>query len=102
MKKMILWLLPAFLILGFCSPGLAATTQVDSLIEKLVEKKILTKSEGIKLKGEIAADEKLIREEGLKVSLPEWVQKMKLKGDFRLRYQYERKKNDTDARSRGR
>ena len=70
----------------------ATTTQVDALIEKLVEKGILDRQESIKLKSEIAEDEKIVREEGLKQSLPAWVREMKLKGDFRLRYQYEKKK----------
>ncbi|MEK6567298.1 MAG: putative porin [Candidatus Omnitrophota bacterium] len=76
----------------------AATTQVDALIEKLVEKGILDRQESIKLKSEIAEDEKIVREEGLKQSLPAWVREMKLKGDFRLRYQYEKKKgSNTNA-----
>jgi hypothetical protein len=80
----------------------AASTQVDALIRKLVEKKILSRQEAIELKGEIASDEKQIREESAKVTLPEWVQNTKLKGDFRLRYQYERRKNDQDSRNRAR
>ena len=83
-----------------------ATTQVDSLIEKLVDKGILTKQEAIKLKGDIASDEKVAREEGFKQSLPDWVQKMKLSGDLRLRYQYDLRKNSSNApsvtRTRGR
>ena len=76
----------------------AATTQVDALIEKLVEKNILDRQEAIKLKGEIAEDEKIIREEGLKQSLPAWAREMKLKGDLRLRHQYEKRKgSNTNA-----
>ncbi|MBL8014098.1 MAG: putative porin [Candidatus Omnitrophica bacterium] len=80
----------------------AATTQVDALIEKLIEKNILTKQEARDIKQEIVADQKVIHEEAMKSSLPEWIQKTKLKGDARVRYQYERKKDDTEARSRGR
>ena len=103
MKKFLSMLLVLTLSI-FNSPSLsfAASTQVDALIRKLVEKKILTRQEAIELKGEIAADEKLIKEENFKTGLPEWVQNTKLKGDFRLRYQYERKKNDQDSRDRGR
>ncbi len=103
MKKVLSVVLVLMLSI-FNSPGLsfASSTQVDALIRKLVEKKILTKQEAIELKGEIAADEKLIKEENFKTGLPEWVQNTKLKGDFRLRYQYERKKNDQDSRNRGR
>ncbi len=84
------------------SISFAASTEVDALIRKLVEKKILTRQEAIELKGEIAEDEKMLKEESLKTGLPKWVQNTSLKGDFRLRYQYERKKNDQDSRNRGR
>ncbi len=79
-----------------------AATSVDALLEKLQDKGILTRAEVLKLKGEIAADEKLGLDNNLKTSLPSWVNKLKLKGDIRTRFQYERKKNDTEARSRGR
>ena len=90
------------ILLGLTQLCLAASTQVDALIEKLVEKNILSRQEAIKLKGEIAADEKLIREEGLKQNLPSWVQNLKLKGDFRLRLQWERKQHAAEERFRGR
>ena len=77
-----------FLLLGLTNVSFAATTGVDALIEKLVEKGILNRKEAISLKSEIVEDEKLVREEGLKQSLPKWVQDIKLKGDLRLRYQY--------------
>ena len=90
------------ILLGLTQLCLAASTQVDALIEKLVEKNILSRQEAIKLKGEIAADEKLIREEGLKQNLPSWVQNLKLKGDFRLRLQWERKQHAAEERFSGR
>ena len=98
----------AIWFLGVSPVCFGATTQVDALIEKLVEKGILERQEAIKLKSEIAEDEKIIREEGLKQSLPSWAREMKLKGDFRLRYQYEKKKGsntnagNTTERDRGR
>jgi hypothetical protein len=95
-------MLAALVLVWTAGPGLAATTQVDALIEKLVEKNILSRSEALKLKGEIAADEKLHREEYVPKTLPEWVSRTNLKGDVRLRYQYERKVSDADARLRGR
>ena len=101
MQKFKVLILTILVILGFAFPSFAAT-QVDALIEKLVEKGILTKSESLELKEEIASDEKLMREDGFKQSLPEWVQNTKLKGDMRVRYQYERSESSTEARSRGR
>lgn len=83
-------------------PAHAGSTQVDALIEKLVGKGILSKEEARELKTEIASDEKIYREEALKTGLPEWVQKMKLKGDLRIRYQKERKTANADDRNRGR
>lgn len=98
MAKKIHMIALAVWFLGVNPLCFAATTQVDALIEKLVEKNILDRHEAIKLKGEIAEDEKIAREEGLKQDLPPWVREMKLKGDFRLRYQYEKKKgSNTNA-----
>ncbi|MCX5717885.1 MAG: putative porin [Nitrospirae bacterium] len=88
MKKLIFTIGLGFLLLGLTNSSFAVTTQVDSLIEKLVEKGILDRKEATKLKSEIAEDEKIAREEGLKKSLPSWVRETKLKGDLRLRYQY--------------
>ncbi len=98
MVKKIWMMVLAVWFLGVSQICFGATTQVDALIEKLVEKGILDRQESIKLKGEIAEDEKIVREEGLKQSLPSWVREMKLKGDFRLRHQYEKKKgSNTNA-----
>ena len=91
----------AALFLNFGKFSFATTTQVDSLIELLVEKGTITRAEGIKLKGEIASDEKALREEAMKQSLPKWVQDMKWKGDLRVRYQNERR-DTTNSRHRGR
>jgi hypothetical protein len=88
------------LVMGISSNVLAQTTQVDALIEKLVDKNILTKTEAIQLKGEIAEDEKIVREETKHQILPGWAQKLTLKGDVRLRGQYERRKNSAESRSR--
>lgn len=101
MRKVISAMLTGFLILCFAATSRAATTEVDALIEKLVQKGILTKQEAIDLKGEIVQDAKTLREEGLKESLPKWVQDMKLKGDLRVRYQGEHR-DSTNARHRGR
>lgn len=97
-----IWVLTALIFLSTTSLSYGATTQVDSLIEKLVAKGVLTKSEAREIKQEIVNDEKVLREDSMKTSIPEWVQKTKIKGDARVRYQYERRKNDTEARTRGR
>jgi polyhydroxyalkanoate synthesis regulator phasin len=80
----------------------AAATQVDSLIQKLVDKGILDKQEARELKMEIAEDAKVINEDAAKAVVPDWVKNTKIKGDVRVRYQYERRANDTESRTRGR
>ncbi|MBI5024476.1 MAG: putative porin [Candidatus Omnitrophica bacterium] len=83
-------------------PGFASTS-VDALMAKLVEKGILTDKEVRDLKEEIASDEKLIREEGYKQGLPAWIQNTNIKGDFRLRHEYSKRNDSSDQdRSRGR
>ncbi len=101
MIKKVLTLIFA-MVLGWQGLSFAAATQVDSLIEKLVEKGILDKKEARELKAEIASDAKAIEEDTIKVNTPDWIKTTKLKGDVRVRYQYERRKNDTEGRSRGR
>ena len=103
MRKMFVGLL-IFGIIGLwiAPPSFATSTSVDALIDKLVEKGILTEKEADSLELEIAGDEKMMREEGFQQGLPEWVKNAKLKGDFLTRYQYERKETDADARTRGR
>ena len=101
MKRLTI-LLTTLVFLSTTAVSHAATTQVDSLIEKLIDKGILTKAEAREIKQEIVGDEKALREDAMKTSIPEWVQKTKIKGDARVRYQYERRKNDTEARTRGR
>ena len=102
MKKLF-YLMALMYLLGIPRASFAASTQVDALIEKLVQKGILTKSEALELKEEVATDEKMVREEGLKQSLPSWVQGMKLKGDLRVRHEYSKRNDSTDLdRNRGR
>lgn len=102
MKK-ILWIaICTIIVTSLSSASFAQTTAVDALINKLVEKQILTKQEARELKSEVMKDEKIVMEEGVKQNLPSWVNKLKLKGDLRTRYQYERKKNDSESRGRAR
>ncbi len=94
--------LTVWMFLSVSAVSHAATTEVDALIQKLVEKGILNKEEAREIKAEIVTDAKTIQEDRIKQATPEWVQNTKLKGDLRLRYQYERKKDDSEARGRGR
>lgn len=85
------------LFLGIENRCFAASTQVDALIEKLVEKGVLSKEEARSVKVEIMEDEKIAREEGLKQNLPSWIQNTKIKGDLRLRYQNKHDKATNNA-----
>jgi len=105
MKK---WILMGFLAWAFSAalpvPGYAAaaTTQVDALIAKLIEKGILTKEEAENLKGQIAYDAKTIQDGAVKSGVPEWVQNTKIGGDMRVRFQEQKRKNGTQDNAQGR
>jgi len=99
-------------------PSFSFGGEVDILIEKLVEKGLLTKSdaEGIlkEIKQETAKQEKeKMKEAELPqwtkklpnwiINPPEWIKNIKFSGDLRLRYQWEeRKDDDKEDRHRGR
>ncbi|MEK6714989.1 MAG: putative porin [Candidatus Omnitrophota bacterium] len=88
MKRCFL-VLTALVVLFFGQyPGFCATTQVDALIEKLVEKNVITRDEARKLKTEIVEDEKIRIQDEVKQALPGWVKNMEWKGDLRLRNEY--------------
>ena len=97
--------------------GNSRAGEVDILINKLVEKKILSQSEASQLLDEMQKEMSRQKEEikqmaseaakaeakGASVKLPSWVENTKFKGDFRLRYQREDTENDgIPARTRAR
>jgi hypothetical protein len=90
----------AVLILGFClmSAGVQASYagEIDLLLQKLVEKGVLTGAEAQQVKIETQEQVKKEVATGKSASLPAWVQNIKLKGDLRLRYQYKHAKATND------
>ena len=114
----------AFLVSVASGPSYAA--EVDVLINKLVEKGVLSREEAGQLLNEMqkegARQETTVKETAEKVAketaektvkegaqtwakIPDWVNRISFKGDFRLRYQYEDKEKSggTDVnRNRGR
>lgn len=70
------------LSLAFC--GTASGQSSDALIDKLVEKGILTVKEATELREE--ADKGFTQAHAAKSGLPDWVSSLKLNGDFRARY----------------
>ena len=88
MKKIVLTL-TAVLIFGW--QGISfADSAVDSLIQKLKDKGILTDQDAAQLKGQIASEQQTsqaAQATTFKSMLPDWVSGLKIGGDFRLRDQ---------------
>ncbi len=101
MKKILIVLMIAvFLPLGFASSPMAGT-DVDILLKKLVEKGVLTEDEATSISKETTEDVKKQIKKETADWLPKWVMKTQIKGDMRLRYQYQ-KTDGSIARNRGR
>jgi polyhydroxyalkanoate synthesis regulator phasin len=86
MRKLLLLLV----LIGLVSlnPGMNLYAgEVDLLLQKLVEKGILTAGEAQQVGTETKEQVKKEISQGKSSSLPSWVQNIKLKGDLRLRYQ---------------
>ncbi len=100
MKKILIMLIMAFAfsVIGGVS---AEAGEIDVLLNKLVEKGVLTPLEAQIIQDETMAQvsDELAKQKSY--ALPSWVQKIKIKGDIRLRYQFEDKKG-SQTRNRGR
>jgi len=70
--------------------------EIDILLQKLVDKGVLTPGEAQQIGTETKEQVKKEIAEGKYSSLPAWVQNTKLKGDFRLRFQNLHEKNTND------
>ena len=92
------WSIMLLVILCFVSFGIQAlyAGEIDLLLEKLVDKGVLTGAEAQQIKYETQETVKKEIATGKYSMLPAWVQNMKLKGDLRLRYQYKHDKYDND------
>ncbi len=106
MKKVCLIVL-ASIALSVFAIGPSWAGSVDKLIDKLVEKKILTKSEATELITEMQAEEAkeakgkkevaaAAKEAPKTFEIPKWVENTKLKGDLRVRYETQDTKGDTN------
>src|SRR5208283_5454660 len=94
MKKIVLTL-AAGIIFAWQGVGLAATSAVDTLIQKLEDKGILTDQDAQQIKGEMAADQQAsqaAQTTTFKSLLPDWINNIKITGDFRLRDQLQVRK----------
>jgi len=61
-------------------------SEIDILVDKLVEKGILNREEADEI---IQETRKEVQKQTRGRDIPEWVKNLKLKGDFRLRYQWQ-------------
>ena len=98
MKKTFFLMLAVFLMM----PVLASAAEIDVLLDKLVEKGILTPMEAQIVKDETKQDVAKQIAKGDMDTLPDWIQTMKIGGDLRLRYQTETKESADHWRNRGR
>ncbi|MBD3246223.1 MAG: hypothetical protein GF333_04360 [Candidatus Omnitrophica bacterium] len=99
MRKLFLGAVCAVLCAGLAQPLFAG--EIDILVQKLVEKGVLTYGEAQQIMTETKEELRTKMAKGEMDTLPSWVQNLKLKGDLRLRYQWEDKTGSED-RHRGR
>jgi len=85
------WLLSSILIISPLS--FAAESDVDRLLELLVERKVLSKDDATAFRADLAVKK---QEEKQPLAVPDWVANTKLKGDFRLRYEWDQNKGQPD------
>jgi len=77
--------------------GSSYAGEIDILLQKLVDKGVLTPGEAQQIGTETKEQVKSEIAAGKYSSLPAWVQNTKLKGDFRLRFQNLHEKNTGDV-----
>ncbi len=94
-KFLLLVLLVGFFALSLETRSVFAS-EIDLLLQKLVDKGVLTAGEAQQIGTETKEQIKKEIAEGKDSSLPAWVQNTKLKGDFRLRYQWDKDKGMVD------
>lgn len=109
-KEVVMRKLLHIVVVGIAALGIgirpAMASEIDMLLEKLVDKGVLTAGESQIIKTETEEQVKKEIAQGKSSTLPLWIQNTKLKGDFRVRYQYDHTKTlptaDTKDRERAR
>ncbi|MBN2830762.1 MAG: putative porin [Candidatus Omnitrophica bacterium] len=96
MKKQATMIGAIGLIIGLLAVSVSYAGEIDLLLEKLVDKGVLTGAEAQQVKYETQEKVKKEIATGKSESMPKWIQNMKLKGDLRLRYQYKHEKAAND------
>lgn len=93
-RRLILVLATAVLTMA-AFPFSARAGEIDILIEKLVEKGILSHGEAQQILTETKEEVRKEIVKGTYENLPQWIQTFKLGGDLRLRYEYSDKRHDS-------
>jgi hypothetical protein len=92
----------AIFLITICAIPLSYAGEIDLLVDKLVEKGILSAGEAKVILTETKEQMRKAKASGEVPTVPSWVNRIKLKGDYRLRYQYEDKTEGNEDRHRGR
>jgi len=94
MKKLML----ALSVMGIIALSVRSYAgEVEILVQKLVDKGILTAGEGAQVLAETKEEVRKEVAQGKAANIPQWVQDIKFKGDFRNRYQWDKTKSATSA-----
>lgn len=99
LRSVFAFILLACMVVGlvlFTGMGRSEAGEVDILIQKLVEKGVLTAGEAQQVLTETKEEVRKEVAQGKSEILPKWVQTIKPKGDLRLRYQWQDKENSKD------
>ena len=98
-----IWIVVLFLIICMAAVLVTSVSFAGEahLVDKLVEKGVLTRAEAEAILNESRQEAAKAKAETKEPKIPEWVQNTKLKGDMRLRYQYEDREGG-EQRERGR
>lgn len=85
------WLLAAQL--ASATLAFAVESDVDRLLEFLIKEKVLTQEKATEFRADLAIKK---QDEKQPAAVPDWVTNTKLKGDFRLRYEWDQNKSQFD------
>lgn len=85
------WLIASLFLTGAYS--WAAETDVDRLLEFLIKEKVITQEKATEFRADLAVKK---QEEKQPAQVPDWVQNIKLKGDVRTRYEWDKNKGQQD------
>jgi len=96
MKKLLSVIVLGCLVLGPAA-NCACASEIDILVRKLVEKKVLTAGEAQQILTETKEEVRKELAKGESYSVPKWTQNIKVKGDIRTRYQYQKRKGDATS-----